>query len=63
MFLLPKLNEHTLGIFRNSCRYREILQSHFTESLEGQEEPSDLTEQLLVREHLLELLLIKLLGG
>lgn len=63
VFLLPELNENALGIFGNSCRYGEILQSHIAESLEGQEEPSDLTEQLLVRKHLLELLLIEWLGG
>ena len=63
VLLLPELNEYALGIFGNSCRNGEILQGHLTESLEGQEEPSDLTEQLLVRKHLLELLLIEWLGG
>ena len=63
VLLLPELNKHALGIFGNSWWYREILQSHLAESLKGQEEPSDLTEQFLVREHLLELLLIKWLGG
>jgi hypothetical protein len=48
VLLLPKLNENALGIFGNSWWYREILQSHITESLKGQEESSDLTEQLLV---------------
>jgi hypothetical protein len=48
VLLLPKLNENALGIFGNSWWYREILQSHIAESLKGQEELSDLTEQLLV---------------
>ena len=62
MLLLPKLNKNALGIFGNSWWNCKILQSHLTESLKTQEESSDLPEKLLVREHLLEVLLIKWLG-